>query len=65
MRAKIAKLINDEVDWAEWGRDDSEGEAIADNIIKEFISFIESAYGDSEELLYGDWLKLKEKLQYD
>ena len=63
MRAKIAKLINDEVDWAEWSRDDSEGEEIADKIIKEFVDFIESAYGDSEELLYGKWLKLKERLK--
>ena len=65
MRTKIARLINDEVDWAEWAMDaDSKGAEIADKIIKEFISFIENAYV-GEELLYGDWIKLKEKLKND
>jgi len=62
MKNKIAKLINDEVDWSEWAKDDSEGEKIADKIIEEFISIIESSFV-GEELLYGEWLELKEKLK--
>ena len=33
LREIAAKLINDDVDWAEWGKDDCEGERIADAIL--------------------------------
>lgn len=33
LRERVAKLINDEVDWAEWGMGDEDGERIAEKIL--------------------------------
>lgn len=57
LREKIAELINEKVDWAEWAKDDTEGYEIADSILQQVIEWIELRKGK-----YGDQSKYDEAI---
>lgn len=50
LQQRIAELINDQVDWAEWGKDDNEGYLIADKILSLFKQTVEEIIGEDEKL---------------
>ena len=54
IRSKIAYLINEKVDWAEWGKDNSEGYDLSDAILSLLQKRIEAKLPKKISMKYAN-----------